>query len=203
MEIWALFAMYLKLCVEHLKSSTSLNLYRNHKPSMFLIYIHIISLGIYQQAVPAKARKFWGERARGRKMWGYGGLPPRKVIGFDPFVFCLWKILLLFSIFLSFSWFFSPIFLPPRNFRGTSPSLKILGGKCPPSPPPSAACVSKYSNFERNLLAGTLLKLRECNKVCPMFSVIVPPSLKIISCVSNFAMTCTLNVSMAAESLKI
>ena len=51
MEIWVIFAMCLKLCVEHLKSSTSLNWYGNHKPSMFLIYIHIISVDIHQQVL--------------------------------------------------------------------------------------------------------------------------------------------------------
>ncbi len=57
---------------------------------------------------------------------------PQKLNSFGPFVFCLWKILLLFLIFLSFSWFFSPIFLPPQNSGGMSPSLKILGETRPP-----------------------------------------------------------------------
>ena len=51
MEIWVIFAMCLKLCVEHLKSPTSLNWYGNHKSSMLLMYIHIISLDIHQQVL--------------------------------------------------------------------------------------------------------------------------------------------------------
>ncbi len=49
MEIWVVFGMCFKLCVEHLKLSTSLNWYGNHAPSMFLIDIHIITLDIHQQ----------------------------------------------------------------------------------------------------------------------------------------------------------
>ncbi len=51
MEIWVIFPMCLKLCVEHPKISTSLSWYGNHKPSMFLIYIHIISVDIHQQVL--------------------------------------------------------------------------------------------------------------------------------------------------------
>ncbi len=84
----------------------------------------------YSRAVAAEAQKFWV--GRGQKIRDYGRLPPRKLISFGPFVYCLWKILLLFFIFLSLSLLFSPIFLPPWNFRGGHPPTKILGGHIPP-----------------------------------------------------------------------
>ncbi len=80
-------------------------------------------------------------RGTGTNNFDLRGLPPRKLIGFGPFVFCLWTILRLCFIFLSFSLVFSIVFLPSRNFRGDVPPLEILGrGHVPPSSPASAEC---------------------------------------------------------------
>ena len=63
------------------------------------------------------------------------GLPPQNLISFGPFVHCLLTILLLFLIFLSFSWFFLIIFLPPQNFRGNIPLPEnFRGGDTSPAP---------------------------------------------------------------------
>ncbi len=76
-------------------------------------------------------------RGTGTKNFGLMGLPPRILIYFGPFVYYLWRILLLFFIFLSFSLFFSLLFLPPWNFRGGGrPPTIFWGGHVPPLPPP-------------------------------------------------------------------
>ena len=53
-------------------------------------------------------------RCRLWKNWGWGGLPPFKVISFDPFVNSMMVILVnffyFFIFFLLFSWFFSDCF---------------------------------------------------------------------------------------------
>ena len=62
----------------------------------------------------------------------------QKLIGFASFVYCLWKILLLF---LFFSLFFSFTFLIFLNY-GASPSLKIWRVTCLPA---STACDWNYT----------------------------------------------------------
>ena len=61
-----------------------------------------------------------------------GGYSLENAAFFGPFVYCLWRVLLLLLI---FSLFFSL----PQNFRGDDPSLKMLVGDTSPA---SAACVS-------------------------------------------------------------
>ena len=77
--------------------------------------------------------------------------PPQKLISFDPFVFCLWTILLFFLIFLSFS---SPIF-HLQNFRGDVPLTENFRGDISHPPPvASTACggvevsAKSFSHFD-------------------------------------------------------
>ncbi len=80
-----------------------------------------------------KLEKFEGD---GDEKFWVKGIPPKKRIGFGLFVHCLWEILLLFLIFLSFSWFFSPIVLPLRNFRGSPLTENFRGYTSPSNPSP-------------------------------------------------------------------
>ena len=70
---------------------------------------------------------------------------------FGPFVFCLWIILLLFLIFLSFSWCFSPIFLCSQNFRRVYTPLKILEGETSPLLPPPVSGPSAAKVHQLNV----------------------------------------------------
>ncbi len=77
------------------------------------------------KVVAAEAWKFWG--GQGQKKIGAKGSYPLKNSSVLPMT--------NFAIFLdfpSFSFLFSPIFLPPQNFRGTSPRWKFQGGYIPP-----------------------------------------------------------------------
>ncbi len=73
-----------------------------------------------------KLNNFEGEWS-GKKKLGLRGLCPLKLIGFDPFVYWLWSILLLLILFFPFV-VFSIIFLPSRNWGGGLPvPVSVLG----------------------------------------------------------------------------
>ena len=98
-------------------------------------------------------------KGTGTKILGLRGV---KLIGFGPFVYCLWGILLLFFTFLSFLYFalFScPIFLPPWNFKGERPPLKVLVGTGT-SPSPRFRRLCKFAH----LSANTKLYVRNSQK---------------------------------------
>ncbi len=59
-----------------------------------------------------------------------------KLTNFGPFVYYLWTTLLFSLIFLSFSWLFCPIFLPPWILEGGDILTKYFRGVMPSSLPP-------------------------------------------------------------------
>ena len=76
-------------------------------------------------------------RGTGTKNLGLRGVTPRKRVGFGPFVYCLWTILLLFSFFsFLFFIFISYFFFLPGILGGDVPLTENLRWTRPPPPLP-------------------------------------------------------------------
>ncbi len=83
----------------------------------------------YFHSVAVEALKFWGGW-RPKKI-GVKVVTPSKLIGFVPFVYCLWRICYLSLFFFPFL-YFSPHIFFHWNFRGCPPTKKFRGYIPPP-----------------------------------------------------------------------
>ena len=124
-----------------------------------------------------------------KKNWGWRRLPPWKHIGFRSFVYSLRTIFLLFLSFLSFSWYYSPTFLPSWNFRGGGhlPHWKFRGDTSLPSPA-SATCdykgacgfIGKSTTMKYHQLLSKIIRINKKLHFDQLgtYSFLLYPSLK-------------------------